>query len=107
MTTPGVLSDGSGDAAYAYDTDCKWLITAPPGKKVHFRFTRLDTEMRRDMIYFFNGDGTHAPIMAIFSGQELPPELTTWGNVVLVWFVTDGQNQGQGWEAEVIFVDAE
>lgn len=107
ISTPGILRDGSGDAEYSYDTDCKWLIIAPPGKKVHFRFTRLDTEMRRDLVYFFNGDGTFAPIMAIFSGQELPPELTTWGNVVLVWFVTDGQNQGQGWEAEVSFVDAE
>jgi hypothetical protein len=105
LDTPGVLTDGSGSEPYSYDTDCKWSITAPAGKKVHFRFSKLDTEMRRDMIYFFDGKGTHAPVMAIFSGQELPPELTTWNRQVLVWFVADGQNQGDGWEAEVSFVD--
>jgi hypothetical protein len=43
--------------------------------------------------------------MAIFSGPEIPPELTTWGNQALVWFVADGQNQSRGWQAEYRFQD--
>lgn len=105
LSEEGVITDGSGAQKYSYNTDCKWLITAPPGKVVHFRFSALDTETRRDMIYFFNGAGTHQDIMATFSGNELPPELSTWNNQVLVWFVTDGQNQGHGWQAEYHFVD--
>lgn len=58
-----------------------------------------------DLLYFFNGAGTHEPIMAIFSGPDIPPELTTWDNQVLVWFVTDGANQGKGWKAEYRFQD--
>lgn len=105
LSQEGVITDGSGAQKYSYNTDCKWLITAPPGKIVHFQFSALDTETRRDMVYFFNGAGTHEDIMAIFSGNELPPELNTWSNQVLVWFVTDGQNQGQGWQAEYRFVN--
>lgn len=105
LTTEGVLTDGSGDKSYSYGTDCKWLITAPLGKVIEFSFSNLDTESRVDMVYFFNGPGTHEDIMAISSGQVLPPTLTSWSNQVLVWFVTDGENQGQGWRAGYSFVD--
>jgi hypothetical protein len=33
--------------------------------------------------------------------------MTTWGNQVLVWFVTDSVNQGEDWKAKYWFVDAE
>jgi len=105
LDEPGTLVDGSGPENYSFDSDCKWLITAPAGKKIQFRFTEFDTEGRTDMIYFFNGAGTHEKIMAIFSGTELPPELTTWSNQVLVWFVTNGSVEGRGWQADYQFVD--
>jgi hypothetical protein len=105
IQSEGVLADGSGPEDYSANTDCKWLITAPPGKVVRFNFDEIDTEPRTDVIYFFNGAGTHERIMAIFSGQELPPELSTWSNQVLVWFVANGQNQGRGWQLRYRFVD--
>lgn len=106
IRSEGVLADGSGPEDYSANTNCKWLITAPIGKVVHFTFDEIDTEPRTDMIYFFNGAGTNEKIMAIFSGQELPPELSTWSNQVLVWFVTNGQNQGRGWQARYRFMDS-
>ena len=105
LETEGELTDGSGNKEYSYGTDCKWLITAPPGKVIQFSFSHLDTESRVDMVYFFNGAATHEDIMAIFSGTVVPPVLTTWSNQVLVWFVTNGENQGQGWRANYRFVD--
>jgi hypothetical protein len=72
---------------------------------IHFQFDDLHTEPNTDMIYFFNGAGTHEKIMAVFSGGELPPELTTWSNQVLVWFVTDGKSEGRGWHASYRYQD--
>ena len=106
LRTEGTLSDGSGPEEYAANSDCKWLIIAPPGKVVRFNFDAIDTESRTDLVYFFNGAGTHEQIMAIFSGQEIPPELSTWSNQVLVWFVTNGQNQGRGWQLRYEFIDS-
>ncbi len=103
----GTFEDGSGPHDYSPNTDCKWLITAPKGKVIHFKFTEFDTEAKSDLLYFFNGAGTHEKIMAVFSGPTIPPELTTWSNQVLVWFVTDGKNQGKGWKAEYRFVNPE
>lgn len=101
----GTITDGSGSAPYSAHSDCKWLITAPEGKVIRIKFDEMDTEANTDLVYFFDGLGTHEKIMAIFSGGDIPPELITWGNQVLVWFVTDGQNEGRGWQANFRFQD--
>ena len=100
-----MLTDGSGDEDHSADSDCKWLITAPPGKRVLIEFDAIDTEPRTDLIDFFNGARTNDRIMAIFSGQERPPAITSRDNRVLVRFVADGRNQGRGFTARYRFVD--
>ena len=101
----GVFDDGSGPDDYAFNSDCKWLITAPKGKVIQIKFSEFDTQAKIDQVFFFDGAGTHEDIMAIFSGPNIPPELTTWHNQVLVWFVSDSEKQGKGWRAEYRFVD--
>lgn len=105
LNVEGTLEDGSGSENYSMETSCKWLITAPKGKVVHIKFTEFDTEALTDWVYFFNGSKTNEKMMAGFSGPKIPPELTTWRNQVLIWFVTDGKNQGKGWKAEYSFQD--
>ncbi|MDH3256727.1 MAG: S8 family serine peptidase [Nitrospinota bacterium] len=105
LNKEGIIEDGSGPENYSMETSCKWLITAPRGKVIHFKFSEFDTEALTDWVYFFNGSKTNEKIMAGFSGPDIPPELTTWRNQVLVWFVTDSKNQGKGWKAEYRFVD--
>jgi hypothetical protein len=101
----GVIEDGSGPNEYSWNSDCKWLITAPAGKVVDIRFTEFDTEPGVDQVLLFDGAGTQEAIMARFSGHDRPPEIRSWRNQVLVWFVTDGDRQGRGWRAEYRFVD--
>ena len=105
LDAEGTFEDGSGANDYSFNSDCKWLITAPEGKVIHIKFTEFHTEAKTDLLYFFNGAGTHEKIMAIYSGPKIPPELTTWTNQTLVWFVTDGKNQGKGWKAQYRFKD--
>lgn len=103
LTVEGILEDGSGAENYSMESNCKWLITAPRGKVIHFKFTEFDTEAQADWLYFFNGEKTNEKTMAGFSGPDIPPEFTSWRNKVLVWFVTDSKNQGKGWKAEYRF----
>ncbi len=105
LTDEGILEDGSGSENYSMESSCKWLITAPRGKVIHFKFTEFDTEAQVDWVYFFDGEKTNEKTMAGFSGPDIPPEFTTWRNKVLVWFVTDSKNQGKGWKAEYRFQD--
>jgi len=103
----GTLADGSGPADYAARTDCRWHIVAPAGKVIRFQIDEFDTEAKVDLVQFFNGSQTlQDQLMAVLSGPGTTPrELTTWSNDVLVWFVTDGRNQGRGWQMTYRFQD--
>lgn len=105
LDVEGTFEDGSGPNDYSENSDCKWLITAPKGKIIHFKFSEFHTQPKEDLLYFFNGSGTHEKIMAIFSGPNIPPEFTSWNNQVLVWFVTSKENPGRGWKGEYRFLD--
>ena len=107
ITVAGTLSDGSGPENYSPRTDCRWHIVAPPGKVIHFVVDEFDTEAKTDLLYFFNGSTTRQEqLMAYFSGPATtPPELVTWTNEALVWFVSDGKNQGRGWTMTFRFQD--
>lgn len=104
IVEPGLIGDGSGAADYTPNSDCKWLITGPKGKRVRVEFLEFDTEAGVDKLYAFNGSGTHETILGIYSGASLPPECTSWGNQLLLWFVSDSQIQRKGWQASISFV---
>jgi hypothetical protein len=93
----GILEDGSGAANYTGRNDCKWQLTAPAGKKIRCEFEQFDTEPKIDQVYIFNGNSTRDPILAIFSGHKIPPPITSWGNSVLIWFISNEENTYQGW----------
>jgi serine protease len=101
----GILEDGSGAATYTGRNDCKWQLTAPVGKKIRFEFEQFDTEPKMDQVYIFNGNSTKDPILAIFSGHKIPPPITSWGNSVLIWFITNEENNYQGWRLHYKVVD--
>jgi hypothetical protein len=75
------------------------------GKVIHVKFLEFDTEAKTDWVYFFDGAGTHEKIMAACSGPNIPPDLTSWRNQTLLWFVTNDSVQGKGWKAQLTFVD--
>jgi hypothetical protein len=101
----GILEDGSGDANYTGRNDCKWQFTVPAGKKIKINFEQFDTEPKIDQVYIFNGNSTKDPILAIFSGHKIPPPITSWGNSVLIWFITSEENNFQGWRLHYKVVD--
>jgi len=106
ITTKEIIDDGSGIAPYANECSCKWQIIAPIGKRIRFTFTEMATEPNVDFVYLVDGK-TAIPenFIAKFSGSNLPPTVTSRTNEVLVWFLTDDKNVGQGWEFEYEFVD--
>lgn len=107
ITEPeGIITDGSGPENYANRCNCKWLITAPEGKRIRLEFDQFDTQAKVDFLYLFAGDVTlQESTLAIFSGPDKPPVIITPTNQVLVWFVTDGSQTAQGWQLQYRFTD--
>lgn len=95
----GEITDGSGEQDYANNSSCLWQITVEEGKQVSFSFTEFDTEAAVDFVYLFDGESSiPGNLIAKFSGPEIPPQVTSRSNSVLVWFVTDGRQSGSGWK---------
>ncbi|MHA4808580.1 S8 family serine peptidase [Flavitalea flava] len=101
----GILEDGSGTLNYTGRNDCKWQLTVPEGKKIQLSFEEFDTEPKIDQVYIFNGTTTKDPILAIFSGHKIPPTVKSWGNTVLIWFLTSEENNFKGWKLHYQAVD--
>ncbi|MDR1809275.1 MAG: S8 family serine peptidase [Prevotella sp.] len=103
----GVVEDGSGDSLnYANEQDCRWVIEAPEGKRIKITFTKLDTEPDIDVVYIFEGDNTmQSNMLAKFSGKELPPTIVSFGNKVLIWFITNDSATFSGWRFEYTQTD--
>jgi hypothetical protein len=101
----GFIEDGSGDASYTGRNDCKWQITAPAGKRLWLDFESFDTEPKLDQVYIFNGNSTRDPVLAIFSGHKLPPAIRSWGNTVLIWFLTSEESNYAGWKLHYKVID--
>jgi len=95
----GEIDDGSGEQNYSNSCSCRWIISVPAGKRIKFTFERMDTQANTDFVYLVDGK-TAIPenIFAMFSGRKLPPIVFSRTNEVLIWFVTDPDTTGQGWQ---------
>jgi hypothetical protein len=101
----GIITDGSGEENYANNSNCKWELEVSKEKRIKITFEEMDTEAKIDQIYIFSDYGTESPILAIFSGQNLPPQITTWTHKALIWFVSNGAINYKGWKLRYEEVD--
>ncbi len=101
----GTIGDGSGEENYAINSNCTWEVEVSKDKRIKITFEEIDTEAKIDQIYIFSDYGTESPILAIFSGQNLPPQITTWTHKALIWFVSNVAVNYKGWKLRYEEVD--
>lgn len=97
----GSFEDGSGPLAnYNNNLGCTWLL-APVDSATGITVTMIQFDVDgSDSLYFFDGVDANAPRLAAFSGNSLPPAVTSTGNKMFIKFVTDGATTGKGWLAD-------
>lgn len=95
----GIISDGSGKQNYANNCNCYWKILAPEGFRIKIQLDYFDTQGKVDFLWLFDGQKTLPDnVIAKLSGKNTPPPLTSRSNEVLLWFVSDDQITGAGWQ---------
>ena len=114
----GEFSDGSATAPFAVEysngINCSWLIdhtrfgNPQSGSFIALSFSRFSTEPGVDVVEVYDGNSTHAPLLAELSGYHVPsyaPVVST-GSQMLVRFVTDSKQTGQqlGWHAKFVSI---
>jgi len=98
----GSIDAGSGPVVnYADNTSCSWLIdpqtTQDSVTSITLTFHRFDTEDGKDILTLYDGPDATYPVLGTFSGDALPPGITSTGNRLFMTFVTDGGNTATGW----------
>ncbi len=96
----GIIEDGSGSFDYGNNTYCRWVIQPPNARRISLRFTEFSTEADSDWVWVYNGSNLEAPVLGAFSGQQLPPVLTTTGGAATILFYSNGKIRGTGWQLE-------
>lgn len=100
LTAPsGTFADGSGANNYGNNADCKWLIEPVGATQITLNFTSFDTELNYDGVIVYDGNNTSAPQLGTYTGNTLPPTITSTGGAMLVWFLSDIAERKQGWAA--------
>jgi hypothetical protein len=104
--TMGVITDNSGSENYANNCSCKWQLSAPVGKRIRIEFDQMQTQANIDFVWIFDGEATlQENLIAKFSGNTIPPVITSLTNQVLIWFVSDSTISDQGWAMRYQVVD--
>jgi hypothetical protein len=92
------VDDGSGPNKYWNNSSCEWLIEPEGANFIHVEFTQMSIEPNSDYLYFYNGVDESAPLIATYSGYDIPESFDVMGSALFVKFVTDAQGQDHGWE---------
>jgi Zn-dependent metalloprotease len=104
----GTFSDGSGTNNYCNNLDCQWLIQPPQASTITLGFTDFDLEdtasdgRMYDAVEIYDGTTTAAPLLDRFTGNAIPPAITSTGGSMLVRFVTNTKVNKQGWTANYV-----
>jgi len=98
----GTFFDGSGPENYQNNQYCKWLISPDASEitNIQLWFPQFDTENDKDLVKVYDGPTEQEPLLGIFSGNEIPPVLSSSGNELLIVFTSDTGNVDKGWFAE-------
>ncbi|MEE4255638.1 MAG: C10 family peptidase [Bacteroidales bacterium] len=97
----GTIDDGSGPLYdYAPDMDCSWLI-APSDtiSSITISFLEFNTASG-DILTVYDGETTAAPVLGIFQGPDMPTDITSTGDRVLITFETNSDTEAPGWLLE-------
>jgi len=103
-TLDGSVEDGSGWYSYQPNTNCSWMIKPTDVehdsvKNIKIKFNAFETNTS-DSVVVYDGDTVTAPILASFSGNTVPDEITSGGDKLLVTFTSDNTSEASGWIAD-------
>jgi Zn-dependent metalloprotease len=102
----GIISDGSGTNKYCNNQNCEWLIQPPQATSVSLSFNSFDLEPKSadgftiyDAVEIYDGINSSAPLIGKFTGNAIPPYITSSGGSLFIKFYSDLGDNYQGWEA--------
>lgn len=97
--TSGTFTDGSGNANYNNNANCKWVIAPPGATQITLNFPNFDTETDYDTVFVYDGYDETATLLMTWWGNTLPPTIVSTGGALCVKFTSDVSFTYTGWTA--------
>lgn len=100
-STKGTFEDGSGPVEYyENNANCSWLISPNDSvNSITLSFIDFETETDNDSVTVYDGESESAPVLGIFSGSEIPDEITSGSNKLFITFSSNASTTAKGWIA--------
>lgn len=95
----GAFNDGSGNLDYLSNSSCQWLIQPSNLFNIKLSFIDFNTVEDEDFVYIYDGETTSDPLIGAFSGLNIPEEIISNTNSLLVEFISESLNSEKGWLA--------
>ncbi|KAH9413647.1 Bone morphogenetic protein 1 [Dermatophagoides pteronyssinus] len=100
-----------GDANYDKKEDCDWhLVTSGNDKKIYLKFVTFELEHENncsyDFVEIFDGADDTSSSLGRFCGNQMPDDMISSGNSLLIRFRTDDSIHNKGFTLTYSSVDA-
>ncbi len=97
----GSITDGSGPVNdYLNNTEASWLIDPQTEydsiTSITIMVKQLELFNDGDKLSIYDGKDNSAPLLAELTGNTIPEDIESTGNVVFIEFLTDGSNTAPG-----------
>lgn len=92
----GSFSDGSGTSNYGNESDCSWLIDVSGAGSITLNFSSFSLEEDYDFLRIYDGDDDNAPLLASYTGYNLPQSVTGSGDEMYIVFSSDQSVTDEG-----------
>lgn len=106
IETGGHLESPNYPEDYQPNKECIWKITVPEDYQVALKFQSFEVENHDNCVYDYvevrDGLSMDSPLIGVFCGYKIPPDIRSSSNYLLIKFVSDGSVQKAGFSATFI-----
>ena len=99
----GHLESPNYPEEYQSSKECVWRLSVPQDYQVALKFQSFEIENHDNCVYDFvevrDGHYPDSPLIGVYCGYKLPPDIRSTGNKLLVKFVSDSSVQKAGFSA--------
>ncbi|XP_055632024.1 cubilin homolog [Toxorhynchites rutilus septentrionalis] len=105
----GILASPGSPGNYPPNRDCKWYLTAPPGKRLQFHFYTMMLESHNscefDYVQINDGLRDDAPMLVKYCNTSHPEPLVTPSNEATIYFHSDEDRSDAGFQISYALIE--
>ncbi|XP_011344121.1 tolloid-like protein 2 isoform X2 [Ooceraea biroi] len=99
----GHLESPNYPEEYQSSKECVWRLSVPQDYQVALKFESFEIENHDNCVYDYvevrDGHNDDSPLIGVYCGYKIPPDIKSTGNRLLVKFVSDASVQKAGFSA--------